>query len=117
MKLEFQLLNEDEPNSIGATAAGYLKKLSSFDFLFIVTVLDELFSVTIVITNELQHRELHLGRALDLIDSTLESLKRYKDKSHLESTLKDLVARATELNIKLPWHQSDRVDNGRKRKR
>ena len=76
--LFLSILNEEDRTECGATAAGQLVKIQSFKFLFLIMLVQKVFSITSILHEQLQAKNIDLKLVLDLGCATIIKLEELR---------------------------------------
>ncbi len=98
-----EIVDEKERNERGAKAAGLLRQIRDFDFLFYIYALNAVFEKSSVLSISLQDKTLDIAKGLDLAELTILKLKEIKNADgYARDLFEASVNFATEHSIKIP---------------
>jgi hypothetical protein len=78
------IVDEEENNQCGAKASGLLAVVKTFDFLFFVNFISNIFDITSILHKVLQDSEIDIVTALEFVETTLISLNSMLIESFFE---------------------------------
>jgi len=92
----------EEKGKIGAEAHSLLAACSTFEFLFFVTLLHEIFQVTSVLSEYLQSSRLSVAAAMQMAASCQQMLKAKRTAEHFGSLWAQTEQKSQELDLEAP---------------
>jgi len=98
----------EENGKVGAEAHSLLAACSTFEFLFFVTLLHEIFQVTSVLSEYLQRSRLSVGAAMEMAVSCRRMLNAKRTAENFEILWARTERRAQQLDLGPKLQESDR---------
>ena len=95
-------ISEQESNQTGAEAMILLNSISTFEFLFSITALEAVFSLTNMLSVQLQEKGADISNLRLKIDAVTDSLKLKRTEQHFKSLWDEVNAVSQQLGFEPP---------------
>ena len=95
-------INEQESNQTGAEAMILLKSVTTFEFIFSITILESVFSLTNMLSKQLQERGADISNLQLKVNAVIDTLKLRRSEQHFKSLWDEVTAISQELDLEPP---------------
>ena len=95
-------------NQTGAEAMILLKSVATFEFIFSITILESVFSLTNMLSKQLQERRADISNLQLKVNAVIDTLKLRRSEQHFKSLWDEVTAISQELDLEppsLPHHR------------